>query len=215
MSLSTQLSTVYDNFQKNAPAQFTQSLNSANSDFEATFKPQSTIKVGEKLPTFVLSDALGKQVASDELLKKGPLLISFYRGSWCPFCSLELRALQVNADKFQAKGVTLVAISPELPDTSLSTAEKNELTFPVLSDVGNKFARELGIIFPMPDTVRPTFKALGHDLVARNGDDSFEVPVPATLLVDGEGIVRNAYINPHYWERVEPSTVLEWIEALF
>ncbi|KAN0113281.1 AhpC-TSA domain containing protein [Hyaloscypha variabilis] len=214
MSLAPQLSAVYEGFQKNAPAQVVQTINAANSDFQSTFKNKSTIKAGDKLPFFVLSDALGKEVTSEELLKKGPLLISFYRGSWCPFCSLELRTLQLNLENFQEKGVTLVAISPELPNTSLSTTEKNELKFPVLSDVGNKLSRELGIIFPMPDSLRPTFKAFGHDLVARNGDDSFEVPVPATLLVDGNGIVRNTYINPRYWERVEPSTVLGWIAAL-
>jgi peroxiredoxin len=178
------------------------------------FKNQTTIKVGDTLPSFALSDALGKEVTSDELLKKGPLLITFYRGDWCPFCNLALRSLQLNLDKLQAKGVTLVAISPQLPNTSLSTAEKNELKFPVLSDIGNKFARKLGIIFPMPDSMRPTFKAFGHDLVERNGDDSFEVPVPASLLVDEMGIVRNTYINPNYWERLEPSTALEWLDAL-
>jgi peroxiredoxin len=120
----------------------------------------------------------------------------------------------LNLDKIQAKGVTLVAISPELPNSSLSTKAKNEVKFPVLSDLGNKFARELGIIFLMPDSLRPTFKAFGHDLVARNGDDSFEVPVPAALLVDGKGNVRNTYINPHCWERIEPSTALEWIDEL-
>lgn len=214
MSLAPQLSAVYDNFQKNAPAQITQNINSVNADFEAVFKSQTTIRVGDKLPPFALSNALGKEVTNEELLKNGPFLITFYRGEWCPFCNLALRALQLNLDKFQAKGVTLVAISPELPNTSLSTTEKNELKFPVLSDVGNEFARELGIIFPMPDSLRPTFKAFGHDLVVRNGDDSFEVPVPASLLVDEKGIVRNTYINPNYWERLEPSTALEWIEAL-
>jgi len=214
MSLAHQLSAVYDNFQKNAPAQITQNINTVNSDFEAVFKSQTTIKVSDKLPSFALSDALGKEVTSDELLKKGPLLITFYRGEWCPFCNLALRSLQLNLDKFQAKGVTLVAISPELSNTAPATTEKNELKFPVLSDVGNKFARELGIIFPMPDSMRPTFKAFGHDLVERNGDDSFEVPVPASLLVDKKGIVRNTYINPNYWERLEPSTALEWLDAL-
>ncbi len=80
--------------------------------------------------------------------------------------------------------------------------------------MGNKFARELGVVFSMPDSLRPVFKAVGHDLVALNGDDSFEVPVPAILLVDGKGVVRNTYINSKYWERVEPAPVLEWIDAL-
>jgi peroxiredoxin len=214
MSLASQLSAVYDGFQKNAPGPVIQSINPANSDFEAAFKNHNTIKVGDKLPPFALSDARRKEVTSDDLLKKGPLLITFYRGEWCPFCNLALHSLQLNLDKFQAKGVTLVAISPELPNTSLTTTEKNELKFPVLSDVGNSFARELGIVFSMPNSLRPTFKAFGHDLVARNGDDSFEAPVPTTLLVDEKGIVRNTYINSNYWERLEPSKALEWIDAL-
>ncbi len=122
--------------------------------------------------------------------------------------------MQQNLHKFQAKGVTFVAISPELPDTSLSTIEKLALKFPVLSDVGNKFARELGIVFSMPDSLRSTFKSFGHDLVQRNGDDSFEVPVPASLLIDEQGTVRNTFIDPRYWKRLETSTALEWIDAL-
>lgn len=93
MSLAPQLSAVYDNFQKNAPAQISQTINTANSDFEYAFKTQSIIKVGDKLPSFALNDALGKEVTSTELLKNGPLLISFYRGEWCPFCNLALRSL--------------------------------------------------------------------------------------------------------------------------
>jgi peroxiredoxin len=107
-----------------------------------------------------------------------------------------------------------VAISPELPDTSLSTVEKNGLKFEVLSDIGQKFARQLGIVWKMPDNLRPAFVKFGHDLVKRNGDDTFEVPIPATLLVDGNGVVRNAFIEPDYTKRVEPATILEWIDAL-
>jgi peroxiredoxin len=147
-------------------------------------------------------------------LANGPLLITFYRGSWCPFCNLELNALQKQLDEFKARGVTLVAISPELPDTALSTIEKNDLKFQVLSDVGQKFARQLGIVWKMPDNLRPVFEKIGHDLVKRNGDDSFEVPIPATLLVDRKGVVRNAYIEPDYTKRAEPETLLEWINAL-
>jgi peroxiredoxin len=94
----------------------------------------------------------------------------------------------------------------------MSTTERTSSSSLFFRDVGNKFTKELGIVFPIPDSIRPAFKAFGHNLVTRNGDDSFEIPVPATLLVDGQGIVRNTYINPHYWERVEPSTVLEWID---
>ncbi|KAF4635190.1 hypothetical protein G7Y89_g2909 [Cudoniella acicularis] len=214
MSLTTQLAAVYDGFQKNAPQPVLEVINSSKQGFQKAFDPSLAIQVGDKLPAFSLSNAVGEVVTSASLLSKGPLLITFYRGEWCPFCNLALQALQKRLDDFKAKGVTLVAITPELPNTSLSTVEKNELKFQVLSDVGNKFAKELGILFPMPDPMRPVLKSFGHDLLAANGDDSYVVPVPATLLVDGKGVVRNTYINPDYTKRIEPSVTLEWIDAL-
>ncbi|MCJ1379273.1 hypothetical protein MMC17_002374 [Xylographa soralifera] len=214
MSLNSELSAVYEGFQKNAPPAAVEVITTANSNFHASFNPASTIQVGDTIPDFHLSNASGQQVHSADLLAKGPLLISFYRGEWCPFCNLELRALQKNLDKFTAKGVTLVAISPELPNQSLSTTEKHDLKFSVLSDVGNKLARQLGIIFTQPDSLRPLFKAFGNDLKTRNGDDSFEVPVPATLLVDGRGVVRNLFVDTDYTKRLEPETALEWVDAL-
>lgn len=214
MGLQEEMSAKFEDFHKTVPAPITSAIDKAQADFEAKFNPQTTIQVGDKLPSFAMSDAVGKEVTSNELLKKGPMLITFYRGEWCPYCNLELRAYQQHLDKFQAKGVALVAISPELPDSALTMVEKNDLKFNVLSDVGNKLARQLGLINSLPDNLRPIFKQVDVDLEARNGDDSFEVPVPATLLVDGNGIVRNAYINPQFWVRAEPETVLGWIDAL-
>lgn len=140
--------------------------------------------------------------------------ITFYRGSWCPFCNIALHHLQARIDEFAAQGVTLVAISPELPDTSLTTTEKLELKFPVLSDVGNGFAHKLGIVWKQPDTLRPVFEKFGHNLPARTGNDSFEVPVPTTLLVDKDGIVRNAFVEPNYTQRLDPEVALGWAKAL-
>lgn len=214
MSLAGELSAVYENFHKNAPPHIVEATTTANADHKASFQPDSAIQVGDTLPEFCLSDAVGKEVKSADLLAHGPLLINFYRGEWCPFCNLALASMQKHLDEFKAKGVTLVAISPELPNQSLTTTQKHDLKFPVLSDVGNKFARQLGIIFKQPDILRPVFEAFGHDLKTRNGDDSLEVPLPATLLVDQKGVVRNAYIETDYSKRLEPSTALEWIDAL-
>ncbi|MCJ1296574.1 hypothetical protein MMC34_008140 [Xylographa carneopallida] len=214
MSLSSEVSVIVDRFSKKAPSFAVEAITAAGSKFQASFNPASTIQVGETLPEFHLSNALGQQVHSVDMLAKGPLLISFYRGEWCPFCNLELRTLQKNLDKFTAKGVTLVAISPELPNQSLSTTEKHELKFPVLSEVGNKLAKQLGIIYAQPDSLRPVFEMLGNDLKKCNGDDSFEVPFPATLLVDRKGVVRNMYVDADYRKLLEPETALEWVEAL-
>lgn len=213
-TLAAQLNSVVEKFKTDAPEPVKQAIGKANADFQASFDRSAAIQVGAKLPPFTLLNAVGEDVSSASLLAKGPLLISFYRGGWCPFCNLELAALQKHAADFAAKGVTLVAVSPELPNTSLSTAEKHALTFPVLSDVGNVFARKLGIVWKQPHELRGVFKSFGTDLVVRNGDDSFEVPVPATLLVDKDGVVRNTFVEPDYMERLEPLVALEWIDKL-
>lgn len=213
MSVATQLQAVNENF-KTFPAAITEPILKAKSDHVASFDPKQAIQPGSKLPPFTLTDATGNTVSSASLLAKGPLLINFYRGEWCPFCSIALRGYQQRLPEFQSKGVTLVAISPELPNTSLSTVEKNELKFPVLSDVGNNYARELGILNQQPDAMRPVFKNIGHDLKARNGDDSFAVPVPTTLLVDKAGIVRNVHVDADYTRRLEPDIAVQWVNAL-
>jgi peroxiredoxin len=213
-TLASELQGIKDHFTKNGPPPVVATINTTIKDFAATFDYSSTIKVGDKLPSFTLTDALNKEVRSADLLAQGPILLTFYRGEWCPYCNIALRALQKHLPQIQAKGVTLVAISPELPDQVLTTTEKNELKFTVLSDVGNKFAAKLGILFQQPDAMRPVFKAFGTDFEKRNGDDSLVVPVPATLLVDQSGTVRNTYIETDYTQRLEPTEALEWIEKL-
>lgn len=125
-----------------------------------------------------------------------------------------MRALQANVDEFHQKGVTLVAVSPELPDQSLSTSEKLSLNFPVLSDVGNQLAKQLGLLFAQPDSMRTVFDKFGVDWKQRYGKDDLEVPVPATFLVDQKGIVRNTFVNPEYRYRLEPETALQWIDQI-
>ena len=176
--------------------------------------PETAIQVGAALPEFILTDALGKAISSRTLLAKGPILIAFYRGEWCPFCNLQLASLQKYLAEFKAKGVNIVAITPELPTETLSTREKQGLKFTVLSDTGNEYARKLGIVWKMPETLRPVFETLGNDLLKFNGDDSFELPIPASLLVDENGVVRKTFVNPDFTERLEPETALEWINTL-
>jgi peroxiredoxin len=214
MSLATDLSTLKDGAHAQMPKEHSHAISKSIEDFMQTWDPANAINVGQPFPDFILSDATGKQVSMKELLAKGPLLISFYRGQWCPYCNMALKALQDSLPAIKARGVTLVAISPELPDRSLTMQEKNELQFPVLSDVGNNLARKLGILFQQPVTVRPILKAYGVDLQARNGDDSYEVPFPASYLIDSKGMIRYAFLDPDYTRRLEPSTALGWIDEM-
>lgn len=214
MSLATELQSTYSNFLTNGPPKEVAIIRDVKKDHASSFDFSSTIKVGDALPPFSLSDALGKEVTSQELLFKGPLLLTFYRGEWCPFCNLALHALQKNLPAIQAKGVSLVAITPELPDGTLTMTEKHELKFPVLTDLKSKYAKELGITWKQPEAMMEVFNTFGNDITKKNGDDSHLLPIPATLLVDREGVVRNLFIDPDYTKRLEPTTALEWIDAL-
>jgi peroxiredoxin len=176
-----------------------------NSDqFKAALKP------GDKFPAFELPDAAGVLVQCSDLLAKGPLLLIFYRGEWCPYCNLALKALQDQLPAINAAGVTLVAVSPQLPNYSLSTQQKQGLAYPVLSDTGNVLARQLGIIFTLNAELKIMYEGFGIDLLACNGEESFELPVPGAYLIDRNGVIVERYLDPDYRNRLEPETAVAW-----
>ena len=166
-------------------------------------------KAGDAIPAFALPNAKGATVDIKSLLSKGPVVVSFYRGGWCPYCNLELRALQSRLSEIEDLGASLVAVSPETPDSSLSTAEKNELAFEVLSDDGNAVAREFGLVFTVDPELRPIYDTFGIDIPGHNGDDSYEIPVPATYVIDTDGTILDAYVDADYTKRMEPDDVIQ------
>jgi peroxiredoxin len=173
-----------------------------------------SLKVGETMPAFALPNATGRMVHSADLLVHGPLVVSFYRGGWCPYCNLELYALQQKMPEITVAGATLAAITPELPDHSLSTVEKHQLTFEVLSDVGNEVARQFGLVFQLPAALREVYEGFGIDLPQTQGNDRFELPIPGTFVIDHLGIVVTAFVDPDYTKRLEPSEIVEALLAL-
>lgn len=175
---------------------------------------QQSVKAGERAPDFTLPDVFGNEVTLSELLRQGPVVVTFYRGEWCPFCNLQLRAYQRILPQIQSLGATLVAISPQTPDHSLSTVEKKELTFTVLSDVGNKVARAYRIVFALEESIRPLYTAIGFDLPTFNSDASWELPMPATFLVAQDGTVRLAFVAEDYTRRLEPADLLDGLRAM-
>ncbi|KIJ34437.1 hypothetical protein M422DRAFT_35090 [Sphaerobolus stellatus SS14] len=214
-TLTEQLSDYYTTHHAKIPADVAATVNSIQAEHSASFDFSKAVKAGDKLPDFKLRDTFGKDVTRDELLAKGNIILSFYRGEWCPFCNLELRALEKLLPEFTAKGTTLVAVSPELPDQAIVTSQKNEITFPILSDVGNGLARQLNIVFKQPERIKDIWALRGGvDWQARYGDESLEVPVPGTILVDKTGTVRNVHLDPNWRKRLEPTTVLTWIDEL-
>ena len=212
MTLQANLKAITEGVRQQAPAEVFAAIEAANAKLEISGIAGRALKAGDRIPDFDLTDATGKVVRSADLLAAGPLVISFYRGAWCPYCSLELKTLQQNLSEFRARGATLVAISPQTPDESLTTKQKNELAFPVLSDAGSKVARKFGLVFTLDETLKPIFKAFGIDLLAHNGVDTWELPIPATYVVAKSGKIVSACVDVDYRNRAEPAEILKWLE---
>lgn len=171
----------------------------------------SAKKTGDAAPDFTLPHATGETVTLSELLKQGPVVLTWYRGGWCPYCNIQLHYLQQKLPAFEAAGATLVAISPELPDKSLDTKEKGELDFYVLSDTGNKVADAYGIRYKLPPEIIEAFKGR-LDVPGYNGDESWTLPLSATYVIAPDGTITYAYLNPDYRERAEPAVLVEAVQ---
>ena len=184
-------------------------MKGATDELIASGIAEGSAKEGSAAPAFSLPNALGEPVASEALWDDGPVVVSFYRGGWCPYCNVELRALQARLPEIEALGARLVAITPETPDNALTTQEKNEIGFDVLSDDGNRVASAFGLTFRLPDTVNDLYKgSFGIDLAAANGDASQTLPVPATFVIGKGGRVLKAFVDPDYTRRAEPDEII-------
>jgi peroxiredoxin len=166
------------------------------------------------MPAFALPNADGATVRSGDLLGNGPLIVTFYRGGWCPYCNLELRTYQAQLDRLRAAGASVVAISPELPDRTRDTAGRNAVAFEVLSDSGNAVARAFGLVFRLSDELVEIYRRNGNDLERHNGDGSWELPIPGTFVIDRDGRVALADVDPDYTRRLDPEQVVRAVEAL-
>lgn len=171
------------------------------------------LKKGDEAPDFELPNAAGKTVRLSELLAEGPVVLTWYRGGWCPYCNLALRAMQIELLKIQETGAQLVAISPELPQFAEETKTKNALEFEVLTDEGNAVARKFGIVFKMTPYVAKAMQD-GAKLHERNGDESDELPLAATYVIKPNGKIAYAFLDPDYRKRAEPSEVVEVLKEL-
>ena len=212
--LAEQLAETRAGFQQKVPETVQTTMKTATEALEAAGLADQALTVGDIAPDFTLPDATGKAVRLSDLLKQGPVVINFYRGEWCPYCNLELRAFQNLLSEFQQADTTLVAISPELPDHSLSVTEKHNLEFSVLSDVGNQVSRQYGLVFTLDESLRPIYKSFGIDVPASNGDDSYELPMPATYVIDKARRIRYAFAEADYTQRAEPQDVLAVVKEL-
>lgn len=171
-------------------------------------------KKGEALKDFTLVNQNGEPRNLAALQKNGPVVVTFYRGGWCPYCNLELRAYQQVLQEITASGATLVAITPELPDASMTTVEKNELGFEVLTDTNSDYAREIGIVFTVSEVLRPIYESFGINLEAHNGKGQFDVPLAATFVVGTDGTIAYAFVAADYTLRADPADVVNVLNTL-
>jgi peroxiredoxin len=165
--------------------------------------------VGKKAPEFALPDQNGRPVVLSELLARGPVVIDFYRGRWCPFCVTELETYRDLLGEIVEAGAKMVAISPQMVRHSAFTADQHKLRFPVLSDEGNKVARQFGLVYRVPEYQEHLFRSVFINLPKTNGDESWELPLPATYVIDRDGTVIYAKAFADYTQRPEVGEVLE------
>ncbi|WP_339839322.1 peroxiredoxin-like family protein [uncultured Maribacter sp.] len=174
---------------------------------------EHALNVGDKAPNFTLKNALNEPVSLLSELEKGPVVLTWYRGGWCPYCNITLHYLQEKLPEFKNAGATLLALTPELPDNSLSTSEKNNLEFTVLSDVGNTIGKEYGVVFTLTDDVASIYEA-GFGLHEKNGDESNELPLAATYVINTDAVITYAFLDADYRERAEASEILNALNKL-
>ncbi len=197
----------------NVPSSVIETMHRATNELIASGAATRALKAGDKAPAFTLKDPEGHDVSSAELLARGPLVVSFYRGVWCPYCNMELQALQAALPEFQAAGASLVAISPQTAVNSRKSVRQNGLDFPILSDTHNDVAAAFGLRFELPDYLVDLYKALKNDLPGFNGDPSWTLPMPARYVIGQDGTILYAEVNPDYTRRPEPEDMLPAIRS--
>ena len=172
-------------------------------------------KLGDKAPEFTLTESKGSSVTLSEELKKGPVVLTWYRGGWCPYCNIQLAAYQKILPQIEELGAQLIAVSPELPDKSLSTKEKNELRFPVLTDLNLKVAEQYGLVFKLTSEVSGHYSK-SFSMKDFYGDDSSgnELPIAATYVIDQDGKIVYAFLDEEYTKRAEPQEILDALDSL-
>ena len=176
--------------------------------------PELGLSVGASAPNFSLPDATGATVELNRLMANGPVVLTFYRGGWCPYCNIQLRAYQGILNELKKLGASLVAVSPETPDNSLDTRQREELEFHVLSDNGNLVAKQFGLVFPVSTEVRLLFEGWDINLENHNGIEGGEIPVPATYIIDEAATIIFGKPDVDYRNRVEPKEILRSLSSL-
>lgn len=213
-SLQQELAATAQHLANVLPAAANETINAGIASVQATGLAQQSVRAGQPAPKFTLPNANGYLTNLCELLDAGPVVLVFYRGNWCPFCSVQLRAYEQALDQFKAYGANLVAVSPQTPEQTELTAVEKDLHFPVLSDAGNVVARQYGLAYQVGGAVYNTLQSVGIDLSAFNGDESGELPLTGTFVIGQDGHIAWASTEANFKERPDPALIIAALAKL-
>ena len=202
-TLAQQIDELNQNLAQQVPTEILTSFSQSIADIKKLQLEDNCIQLGEIFPNFKLQNTTNQVVELNDLLQKGPVIISFFRGSWCPYCNLELRALQQKLNSLENQTATLVAISPQLPTYNVVLKENQGLEFELLTDQDNCLAKQIGIAFELQDYIRPIYQNLGIDLTTYNGSTQQELPIPAVFVIDSTGRVTYKFVDANYINRMD------------
>lgn len=214
MSLNDELQQLQQARREQTPAEIREAMGRATAELAATGQAEHALSAGDRAPLFDLADATGRRVRLADRLGSGPVVLTFYRGSWCPYCNLTLRALQRIEDGITARGARLIAISPQSPDDSLSLAERHQLAFDVLSDPGCETAKLYGLAFEPSDELVDTYRTIGLELERANAGGTRFLPIPATYVIAPDGIIAWSFAHADYTKRAEPDDILAALDLV-
>lgn len=199
-------------------ARASEPLNTLNDELVARLLAAETathaLKVGDACPDIALPSAEGRFVRIRDLLTNGPLVVSFYRGQWCPFCSAELEALHTAEPGIRSAGATLIAITPESGGVALKVKRERGFAFDILCDLDNGAALTFGLVFRLPAELESLFRSASFDLARVYDNESWFLPIPATYIVGRDGLIAHAYVNPDFRFRLDPSEIMKLVAQL-
>lgn len=211
--LSKELTALQEQYKKTLPPEMSLVMEKGIQQVGASPVMKAAKKTGDQAPDFMLPSSAGPYVQLKERLAQGPVVIVWYRGGWCPYCNLQLASWERHVKDLQDAGGQLIAISPELPDSAMSTAERHKADFTVLSDTGAVVARSYGLVYALPEEVAKIY-AQALNLEAYNGNKRMEMPLSATYVIDKDGVIRYSFLEADYRKRAEPSEVIEAVKKL-
>ncbi|ANW95486.1 alkyl hydroperoxide reductase [Wenyingzhuangia fucanilytica] len=209
MSLTEQLLQKKQEGAAKIPKEIYAQMTKATQDLVDNHISAKAPKKGDTLLNFSLPNSQKETISLSNILSKGKAVISFYRGGWCPYCNLELQALNNILPQLKELNTSLVAITPETPDNSLTTSEKNNIEFDILTDFDNSYAKELNLAFELSDEIKTIYNNFNLNIEKHNGNTDYELPIPATFVVDTNGVILYAYTPEDYTTRLDPEVILE------